>query len=105
MRPLDFTDALISLAPNSVWAISGNDYSTLEWHSDDVQKPSLKEIKAELDRLIVEQELTAYKAQRSAHYPDPAEYLDGIVKGDLEQVQGYIEKCLAVKAMFPKPGE
>ena len=29
--------------------------------------------------------------------------IDGIVKGDTEQVQAYIDACLAVKAKYPKP--
>ena len=36
-------------------------------------------------------------------YPDIAEYLDGLVKGDTEQMQAYIDACLAVKAKYPKP--
>ena len=46
----------------------------------------------------------AYKAQRTAEYPDFRDYLDGIVKGDQAQVQAYIDACLAVKAKYPKPG-
>jgi len=44
-----------------------------------------------------------YKQQRAAEYPPITDYLDGIVKGDTEQVQAYIEACLAVKAKYPKP--
>jgi len=29
--------------------------------------------------------------------------LDGIVKGDQEQVAAYVAACLAVKATYPKP--
>jgi len=32
-----------------------------------------------------------------------ADYLDGIVKNDQEQIQTYIDACLAVKAKYPKP--
>jgi hypothetical protein len=31
------------------------------------------------------------------------DYLDGLVKGDTEQMQSYIDACLAVKAKYPKP--
>lgn len=47
--------------------------------------------------------LTAYKAQRAAEYPPMTDYIDGIVKGDTNQVQTYIDACLAVKAKYPKP--
>ena len=46
----------------------------------------------------------AYKAKRTAEYPDFRDYLDGIVKGDQSQVQAYVDACLAVKAKYPKPG-
>lgn len=45
----------------------------------------------------------AYKTQRAAEYPPAADYLDGIVKNDQDQVQAYINACLAVKAKYPKP--
>jgi hypothetical protein len=45
----------------------------------------------------------AYKYQRAREYPPITDYLDGIVKGDTEQVQAYIDACLAVKAKYPKP--
>lgn len=45
----------------------------------------------------------AYIAKRAAEYPPITDYLDGIVKGDTEQVQAYIDACLAVKAKYPKP--
>jgi hypothetical protein len=46
---------------------------------------------------------TEYQRQRSFEYPAITDYLDGIVKGDTEQVQAYIDACLAVKAKYPKP--
>lgn len=44
-----------------------------------------------------------YQELRAMEYPPMAEYLDGIVKGDTEQVNAYIAACLAVKAKYPKP--
>ena len=44
----------------------------------------------------------AYIAKRAAEYPNPAEYLDGIVKGDQAQIDAYIAACQAVKAKYPK---
>jgi hypothetical protein len=42
-------------------------------------------------------------AQRVGEYPPIEDYLDGVVKGDQEQIQAYIDACLAVKAKYPKP--
>jgi hypothetical protein len=44
----------------------------------------------------------AYIAKRAAEYPNPAEYLDGVVKGDQAQIDKYIADCQAVKNKYPK---
>jgi hypothetical protein len=44
----------------------------------------------------------AYIAKRASEYPNPSEYLDGVVKGDQAQIDKYIADCLAVKAKYPK---
>ena len=43
-----------------------------------------------------------YQRKRASEYPPITDYLDGIVKGDTTQVQEYIDKCLAIKAKYPK---
>jgi hypothetical protein len=43
-----------------------------------------------------------YKTKRAAEYPDFRDYLDGIVKGDQEQIAAYIAACQAVKTKYPK---
>lgn len=44
-----------------------------------------------------------YQNQRINEYPPITDYLDGVVKNDQEQIQTYINACLAVKAKYPKP--
>jgi len=44
-----------------------------------------------------------YKNQRLQEYPPITDYLDGVVKGDQEQIDAYIAACQAVKAKYPKP--
>jgi hypothetical protein len=43
-----------------------------------------------------------YAEKRRREYPPIEEYIDGVVKGDQAQVHSYIDKCLAVKAKYPK---
>ena len=43
-----------------------------------------------------------YAVKRRAEYPPIEDYIDGIVKGDSQQIQKYIDECLAVKAKYPK---
>ena len=45
----------------------------------------------------------AYMENRSLEYPPITDYLDGIVKGDQEQIDAYIAACQAVKNKYPKP--
>jgi len=67
---------------------------------------------ADAQRIRQEEELQRYNSYvnhsnyadlRRQEYPPFENYLDGIVKGDTEQVQAYIGACLAVKAKYPKP--
>ena len=44
-----------------------------------------------------------YADLRRKAYPPIENYIDGIVKGDTEQIQQYINECLAVKERYPKP--
>ena len=44
-----------------------------------------------------------YDKKRLREYPLMSDYLDGIVKGDQDQIDKYIADCKAVKAKYPKP--
>ena len=43
-----------------------------------------------------------YQILRKPIYPDIAEYIDAMVKGDNNSILEYIDKCLAVKEKYPK---
>ena len=46
---------------------------------------------------------TQYQRDRKQEYPPIEDYIDGVVKGDQTQIDEYIQKCVAVKAKYPKP--
>lgn len=46
---------------------------------------------------------TQYQRDRKQEYPPIEDYIDGVVKSDQDQIDEYIQKCLAVKAKYPKP--
>jgi hypothetical protein len=101
-------DAIVSLRPGATWVLNGTDYECLQWLEKPVweggqKKPTKEEVEAEVARLQKEWEDTEYQRLRATEYPDVKEYLDGLVKGDTEQMQAYIDACLAVKAKYPKP--
>ena len=105
---MDITKAILSLRPGAIWSLDGDTYDGLQWLEKPVyeggqKKPTKAEVEAEVARLQKEWENTEYKRLRAKEYPDVKEYLDGLVKGDTEQMQAYIDACLAVKAKYPKP--
>jgi len=105
---MDITKALQSLKPGAFWALNGETYEGLQWLEKPVweggqKKPTKEEVESEIARLQKEWEDTEYQRLRAKEYPDFKEYLDGLVKGDVEQMQAYIDACLAVKAKYPKP--
>jgi len=81
--------------------INDNDINEITWHNGTT--PIAKQtILNKQKELIAEYQANEYKRQRANEYPDFKEYLDGIVKGDNEQIEKYINDCLAVKAKYPK---
>ncbi len=102
-KQFDITAALYSLRPNCMFRVYGYEYEGIQWDDDPALMPTKEEVQAELDRLQLEHDNEFYKVQRKAEYPPIAEYLDGIVKGDEEQISTYIAACQAVKLKYPKP--
>ena len=76
--------------------------ATITIHAE-VALPSQEEVTAKCVELQNAYEATQYQRDRAARYPLMVDYLDGVVKGDQEQIQAYIDACLAVKAKYPKP--
>ena len=105
---MNVTYAICSLRPNAQFTCTDEDYDQIDWLEPPVweggqKKPTKAEVEAEVARLQQEWEDTEYQRLRAKEYPDVKEYLDGLVKGDTEQMQAYIDACLAVKAKYPKP--
>lgn len=95
--------ALVSLYANAEWTLSGASYLGLDWVDKNIAKPSEQELLAEVARLNQQWTDTEYQRQRAMEYPPITDYLDGIVKGDQQQIADYIAACQAVKAKYPKP--
>ena len=95
--------ALLNLRPGAVWSMTGDDYFGIEWLDATKTKPTIEEIEQELIRLQQEYLSTEYQRLRMPEYPPIEDYLDGIVKGDQQQIAAYITACQAVKAKYPKP--
>jgi len=60
------------------------------------------QVEIDMDAVNAWTDPEAYKYKRQAEYPPFTDYLDGIAKGDQEQINKYIADCQAVKAKYPK---
>ena len=101
------TEAIRNLKPGANFCVNGETYDGIVWQEKPVweggqKRPTKAEVEAEVARLQKEWEDAEYQRLRAKEYPDVKEYLDGLVKGDTEQMQAYIDACLAVKAKYPK---
>jgi hypothetical protein len=97
------SDAVRSLCPNAQYIMIDNDYDQIEWLSEEIEMPSKSMIDDEVNRLQIEHDATEYQRLRKNEYPDFTDYLDGVVKGNQDQIDAYIAACLAVKEKYPKP--
>ena len=102
-RIFGLTDALISLTPGAKWTLNGDEYVGLEWLDEERAQPTEEECIAEAARLQEAYDALEYKRLRAPEYPPITDYLDGVAKGDQDQIDAYIAACLAVKAKYPKP--
>lgn len=98
-----FTEAIKSLRPGAAWGQVGDTYEGLQWFDTIQSKPSIQEIEQEIQRLQQEYDNKLYQRLRQPEYPPITDYLDGVVKGDQQQIAAYIAACQAVKAKYPKP--
>jgi ribosome-binding ATPase YchF (GTP1/OBG family) len=102
-KKITVAEALISLSPGSSWAANGDNYEDVEWMDSENIIPSKDSVEKEIIRLQKEWDLKKYQSQRKHEYPDFMEYIDGVVKGDQDQINKYIEDCKKVKEKYPKP--
>ena len=93
-REIDFTRDVILQD-------DGNGAYIKEWNLD-IAQPTLAQLDAFEAQANEVERLNLVKANRANEYPNFKEYLDGIVKGDQQQIDKYIADCLAVKAKYPK---
>ena len=101
-RTFGIPDALMSLRPGAQWSLTGEDFENLEWLDADQEMPTEEECLAEAEKLQAAYDSLEYQRLRVAEYPPMVDYIDGVVKGDHDQIEAYIAACQAVKAKYPK---
>jgi hypothetical protein len=84
---------------NSIYKLYTNVVVTREDVAYDVNGNEVEYDLAAVEAYVDEH---AYIAKRAAEYPPITDYIDGVVKGDQDQIDKYIADCLAVKTKYPK---
>jgi hypothetical protein len=73
---IQLTDAIISLYPTAKFILYEEDYSRLEWYSEDIPKPTNEELETEVTRLQNIENNNKYKIDREKEYPKIGDQLD-----------------------------
>lgn len=105
---MSYIKAILSLVPNAVFDIEGDDYDKIKWHESNKEKlPSKSEADAEIVRL--EKEFKTKQYQRDRKYPELGEQFDLLFKdidsGKVSKDGGFYKAIKAVKDKHPKPSE
>jgi hypothetical protein len=96
---ISISDAILSLCPTAQFSVFGNSYDDIDWYSEDITKPTLQEIDAELQKLQAEYDRKSYQRQRVDAYPSIEEQLDLMFHGGYDSWKAAIQ---AVKDQYPK---
>jgi uncharacterized coiled-coil DUF342 family protein len=99
---MNISNALFSKYKGCEWSMNNEDYSTLEWFSDNIPKPTEEELIEECERLQEEYAATEYQRQRAPEYPDIKDQLDAIWKGG-DAYEEMLARVMEVKTKYPKP--
>tara|TARA_S200002703_G_scaffold22131_1_gene18800 strand:+ start:1802 stop:2098 length:297 start_codon:yes stop_codon:yes gene_type:complete len=94
------TDALMSLAPDAEWVITGD---TIRWDSPDIPQPTDAEIDAEIVRLDADYANQQYARNRAAAYPSIGDQLDMLYWDKVNDTTTWSDAIAAVKTGYPKP--
>lgn len=94
----DIPSALAALRPGEKWALSGEEYSGLQWMEDN-EPPTLEEIEVEIQRQRDAYAELLYQRQRAAEYPSIVEQLDKLYHDGYDGWKAAIEE---IKLKYPK---
>lgn len=97
---ISYSQAILSLEPQAEFSIVEDDYETLQWFKEDVEKPSEDAILEEISRLEEENKSTEYRQERGMAYPSIQDQLDILYH---EGYDGWKATIKEVKDRYPKP--
>ena len=97
-----FVLALQNLKPGAQWALSGVNYSELDWHDETQTKPTEEEIVQKIAELEYQEEVNEYQRQRAAEYPSMADQQDMQFHDAVNGTTTWKDAIQAVKVKYPK---
>ena len=93
-------DALIVLAPQARWAMTNDEYESVDWMDEAIPMPSKAEVLAKVAELQAEYDAQRYTRDRLYAYPTMEDQLDVLFH---EGYDGWKAMIQAVKDKYPKP--
>lgn len=61
---MDFTQAILELAPGAQWTMVDEDYNQLQWFSPDIPKPSRAQVEAKIAELKAAEPMRLLRVER-----------------------------------------
>ena len=98
---LKANDITVSGSTDSYYRLNGE--STFKaWYVEGVAQPTDDDLSSYTTTALATEAAAEVLENRRREYPPMADYLDGIVKEDTDQVATYVAACKAVKDKYPK---
>lgn len=97
------SEALYTLVPKAEWSITGDDYNTIQWFSENIAQPTLEEIQAEIVRLEAQAPIDACKKQAKKLLADTDWALISDVAQTLANQVDFIAYRAAVRGFVINP--
>ncbi len=94
------TDVIQALEPKGSWHISGDSYAGITWHSEDIDKPTEKEVTDKTAEMQAAYDAQEYARNRAEEYPSVEELT--IALYDADDKATIDAKRAAVKKKWPK---
>jgi hypothetical protein len=100
---ITISQALYTLVPKAEWSITGDDYSTIQWFSDNIAQPTKEAVEAEVARLEAQAPLDVCKKQAKKLLADTDWSVLADAAASLVNQADFITYRAAVRALVINP--
>jgi uncharacterized protein (DUF2225 family) len=99
---VDYAAVLTAIRPNSLWSMVNNDYSTLDWQSDD-PKPTKKTLDDAWPQVDYDNQYAAVEAARRTAYQAQTDGMYFHAIRHAEPLTEWEQAVAAIKIQYPYP--